>query len=247
MSTRIALAAALCLLACDHADPPRRPTSSGTTSTNGAAPHERRLSQPKRAPGEPVRVRDSGVSPDGGGARDAGIAASDAATGDRTLVPPALVAPDGSALPQTADEPTSTSAWFNAGVRALFRAIQENDPTIAEPFFFPIVAYEKVKDVKDPKRDWERRLLANFRRDIRDYNKRLGAKAGQARFVGLELAKDRMKWMKPRSEGNKLGYFRVTRNRLRYETSEGKPATLEVTSLISWRGEWYLVHLNGFE
>mgnify|MGYP003504360811 CR=1 FL=1 len=74
MSTRIALAAALCLLACDHADPPRRPTSSGTTSTNGAAPHERRLSQPKRAPGEPVRVRDSGVSPDGGGARDAGIA-----------------------------------------------------------------------------------------------------------------------------------------------------------------------------
>jgi hypothetical protein len=34
--------------------------------------------------------------------------------------------------------------------------------------------------------------------------------------------------------------------RLAYEV-EGKERTLEVTSLISWRGAWYVVHLSGFK
>lgn len=243
MSIRIALAAAMCCFACDRAEPPRGTTSAAHASSDGA-PRERRLSQPTRLPGEPRRPRDAGIRPD---AADAGQASSDASTGPGALVPPILVGPDGGLLPQTEDEPAPTSAWFDAGVRALFRAIQRDDPAIAEPFFFPVAAYERVKDVKDPKRDWERRLMANFRRDVHDYSKRLGPNAGGARFVGFDLPKERVKWMKARSEGNRLGYFRVTRNRLRYETADGKPASLEVTSLISWRGEWYLVHLNGFE
>lgn len=169
------------------------------------------------------------------------------ATAAAALVPPALLGPDGKPLPQTDVEPTTSSPWFEAGVRAVFRAIVEDDPAIAEPFFFPLAGYQQVKDVQDPKRDWERRLIAHFRRDVHDYHKRLGKQAAGARFIGLELPKGKTRWMKPHTEGNKLGYFRVTHSRLRYETGDGKPASLEVTSLISWRGEWYLVHLNGFE
>lgn len=53
--------------------------------------------------------------------------------------------------------------------------------------------------------------------------------------------------MKPGSEGNRVGYFRVLRARLRAEDERGKEHTFEVTSLIAWRGEWYVVHLNGFK
>jgi hypothetical protein len=53
--------------------------------------------------------------------------------------------------------------------------------------------------------------------------------------------------MKPHSEGNRIGYWRSTRNQLSYVDGKGKARTLEVTSLISWRGEWYVVHLHGFE
>ena len=157
-----------------------------------------------------------------------------------------MIGADGKPLPQT-EAPPQQSPWFDAGVRALFRAIQNDDPKLAEAFFFPLAAYEQVKDVKDPKRDWERRLIANFRRDIHDYHRRLGPKPTEARFSGIDLPKERTKWMKPRSEGNKLGYFRVTHSRLRYQKADGAPAALDVTSLISWRGEWYLVHLNGFQ
>lgn len=245
MSFRACAALALCVAACDHSEPPRRPPS---TSSSVAASGPKRLTKPGRADAEAPRPAGApDAAPSAGAGAAAGDAGSSADAGPAALVPPALLGADGKPLPQTEQEPSQSSAWFEAGVRALFRAIQADDPSLAEAFFFPLVAYREVKDVKDPKRDWERRLMANFRRDIHDYHRRLGPDAERARFVGIDLPKERMKWMKPRSEGNKLGYFRVTRNRLRYETVQGKPATLEVTSLISWRGEWYLVHLNGFE
>jgi hypothetical protein len=53
--------------------------------------------------------------------------------------------------------------------------------------------------------------------------------------------------MKPGKEGNRVGYFRVLRSKLRIGLPEGRERTLELTSLISWRGEWYVVHLSGFD
>ena len=53
--------------------------------------------------------------------------------------------------------------------------------------------------------------------------------------------------MKPGSEGNRIGYFRVLRSQLRFTLADGKTKDFELTSLISWRGQWYVVHLNGFK
>jgi hypothetical protein len=53
--------------------------------------------------------------------------------------------------------------------------------------------------------------------------------------------------MKPGKEGNRLGYFRVLRSTLRFRLVNGTERAFELTSLISWRGEWYVVHLHGFE
>ncbi|MCC6669051.1 MAG: hypothetical protein IT375_35250 [Polyangiaceae bacterium] len=243
--SRYLLATLLCIGACDRGEPPKGPSSTAATSSPSSAPHRRRV-QPRRAagPSRPTPAPDAATAPDGGA--DAATDGSVEAISEPGLNPPPLIGADGKPLPQT-EAPPQQSPWFDAGVRALFRAIQNDDPKLAEAFFFPLAAYEQVKDVKDPKRDWERRLIANFRRDIHDYHRRLGPKPTEARFSGIDLPKERTKWMKPRSEGNKLGYFRVTHSRLRYQKADGAPATLDVTSLISWRGEWYLVHLNGFQ
>jgi hypothetical protein len=117
----------------------------------------------------------------------------------------------------------------------------------ARAAFFPLVAYAQVKDVQKPERDYRYRLLANFERDLREYRKTLGQAAGNAEFLGVVVAEERVEWMKPGKEGNRLGYFRVLRSKLRFRLPTGKEQTLELTSLISWRGEWYVVHLHGFE
>ncbi len=161
--------------------------------------------------------------------------------------PPLLLDAAGAPLPQTLERPTSTSPWFLDLGPALWRAIVADDAALALPHFFPVVAYEEVKAIAKPARDWETRLVRLFRRDVHQYHLGLGRERDQLRFEALEVPEERAKLMKPGSEGNRLGYWRVLRSQLVYRDAEDRARRLEVTSLISWRGEWYVVHLHGFE
>lgn len=162
-------------------------------------------------------------------------------------VPPPLLDDAGAPLPQTEDRPRTDSAWFEDLGPALWRAILADDPSLALPHFFPVVAYQQVKAIADPARDWEARLVRLFGRDVHRYHQRLGPERDRLRFEALEVPDARATFMKPGSEGNRLGYWRVLRSQLVYRDARDRTLRLEVTSLISWRGEWYVVHLHGFE
>ncbi len=172
--------------------------------------------------------------------------ASPAPTSSTADEPP-LVAADGTPLPQTEARPSVTDERFKQRMQRVADAIVTGDAAKAKPSFFPLVAYAQVKDVQKPERDYRYRLLGNFERDVREYRKLLGRDAEGAEFLGVEVPEARVEWMKPGKEGNRLGYFRVLRSKLRFRLSSGKERSLELTSLISWRGEWYVVHLHGFE
>jgi hypothetical protein len=158
-----------------------------------------------------------------------------------------LLAADGSPLPQTEDRPSVTSERFQRRMQQLADAILTGDAEKARATFFPLVAYAQVKDVQKPERDYRYRLLAHFERDVLEYRKRLGKDAEHAQFLGVTVPEARAEWMKPGKEGNRLGYFRVLRSSLRFRLANGQEQTFELTSMISWRGEWYVVHLHGFE
>jgi hypothetical protein len=149
-------------------------------------------------------------------------------------------------LPQTHALPHASGAAFDARVRALWDAIVGDDPNAAMTFFFPLGAYEQVKDVSNPAADWRQRLVAAYRRDIDTLHNRLGPDADRARLVALDVPEPRVRWVEPGEEWNKIGYYRVFGSKLRY-TNDGSERTFDVKSLISWRGEWYVVHLGGFE
>jgi len=50
-------------------------------------------------------------------------------------------------------------------------------------------------------------------------------------------------WVQPGEESNKGSYWRVYGTTMQYEV-DGQTGSFPVTSLISWRGEWYVVHLG---
>lgn len=160
---------------------------------------------------------------------------------------PPLLAADGSPLPQTEDRPSVSSERFKRRMQLLADSILTGDAEPGKATFFPLVAYAQVKDVQKPERDYRYRLMANFERDVREYHKALGKQAEQAQFLGISVPEDRAQWMKPGKEGNRLGYYRVLRSRLHFRLASGAEKTFELTSMISWRGEWYVVHLHGFE
>jgi len=162
----------------------------------------------------------------------------DAGASDAAPAPPV----DAGALPQTRDRPDGGDA-FHGRARALWEAIVQDDPARAMPSFFPLAAYEQVKAIPSPSSDWRRRLVANYGRDIHVLHTQI---TDTARLEGFDVP-DRARWIEPGEEGNKLGYWRVYGARLRWTDADGKAKAFPVSSLISWRGEWYVVHLSGFK
>jgi len=151
---------------------------------------------------------------------------------------------DPATLPQTRERPREGPP-FQARAVALWDAIVKDDADTALPFFFPLGAYRQVKAIPNPEGDWRRRLVSAFRRDIHELHEKLGSHVADSKLVELEVATERGHWVEPGEEGNKLGYWRVYGSKLRYQTDRGAGA-FDVRSLISWRGEWYVVHLSGF-
>jgi hypothetical protein len=175
------------------------------------------------------------------------IPAGDTGASPKGETSESLLDTGGKPLPQTDQRPSTTSAAFRQRIDAVAAAIISGDAEPALASFFPVVAYQQVKDVAKPERDYKFRLLANFKRDVLEYHHALGAEAAQATFTGISVSDKDAKWMEPGSEGNKLGYFRVLRSHLHFTLPAGRSRDFELTSLISWRGEWYVVHLHGFK
>ncbi len=154
---------------------------------------------------------------------------------------------DGKLLPQTKEKPSSDDALFKARSRALWDAIVQDKPELAAEFFFPKIAYLDVKASQRPGRDWTNRLMAHFNRDIHKYHRKLGRNRDKLTFERIKIEPARVQWIKPGREYNKIGYYRVTRSQIVFRNVHGNIAALELTSLISWRGHWYVVHLDGFQ
>jgi hypothetical protein len=240
---RMMVAFALVLAACAHREPPQW-DAGGAGYSVVALPSSMMPA-----------IADGGAGPndaDGNGATALafgaaiadGAAAGDGARSAAAIPPERDVGQDAGALPQTHDEPQPSGPTFDAHVAALWDAIANDDAERAMPFFFPLAAYEQVKAIASPARDWRIRLAAAYKRDIHDLHIKLGPKASRAKLVRVDVPMARARWVEPGEEYNRIGYYRVFGTKLRGDI-DGRPVTIDVTSLISWRGEWYCVHLSG--
>jgi hypothetical protein len=169
--------------------------------------------------------------------------AGDAGTAPDASVDTPELNPKDAALPQTKARPSTDSPLVQGRARALFNAIQRDDPSLAMPFFFPKEAYEQVKAIQNPAADWKARLVHAFERDIHTLHARIGE---ADTFDRLEVPEPRTGWVNEGEEGNRLGYFRVYGSKLHFKHGANE-AAIELKSLISWRGEWFVVHLSGFK
>jgi hypothetical protein len=159
-----------------------------------------------------------------------------------STVPPTTTTVDPGALPQTKDLPRADDATFLARMSVLWHGIVSGEPAPALPAFFPLSAYQQVKALPNPAADWHTRLVALYDADLRRLHASLGAEAASAEFLGIDVPATAT-WMAIGSEYNKESYWRVLGSRVRYRVG-GVSRSFIVQSLISWRGQWYVVHLT---
>lgn len=151
---------------------------------------------------------------------------------------------DPGTLPQTTQFPSATDPLFTVNMNALWQGIVQGSVTPALPAFFPRTAYVQLKTgIGDPAGDWQNRLVADYALDIQAAHALLGPAPQQATLVSVSVPEQYGHWIPQGVCANGIGYFEVANSRIVYSL-DGQTRSFGIASLISWRGEWYVVHLG---
>jgi hypothetical protein len=153
---------------------------------------------------------------------------------------PLPVAPGAGRLPQTQAFPDANSVAFRNAMADLWLAVTSDRPDLALPAFFPIGAYDQAKAEADPAGDWRNRLWVDFANDVAAAHHLTG---GGATLVRVDVPTAQADWISPGACANVLGYWHVAGARVVYRR-EGQLRSFGISSLISWRGDWYVVHFG---
>lgn len=144
------------------------------------------------------------------------------------------------AAPQTKAFPDTSGTAFRNATHDIWLAITTGDPGYAKPAFFPEKAYEQIKAIADPASDWTNRLWYDFTLDVAATHKLV--KPG-ATLVKFEVPAQYAQWIPPGACYNSTGYWHVPGTRVVYR-QDGTTMSFGIASFISWRGDWYLIHLG---
>jgi hypothetical protein len=147
-------------------------------------------------------------------------------------------------LPQTSQFPSASTPQFQSEMSALWQGIVQGSVTPALSSFFPRTAYVQLKTgIADPSGDWQDRLVADFGLDIQAAHALLGPDPSAATLVSVSVPQQYGHWIPPGVCANGIGYYEVANSRIVYQLG-GQTRSIGIASLISWRGEWYVVHLG---
>lgn len=146
-------------------------------------------------------------------------------------------------MPQTNQLPSSATAAFHAEMRALWNAVLSGHTSLGEPAFFPETAYAQLKAIGDAAADWRYRLYADYDLDIQAAHGLLSASSAATHLSGVTVPGQYAHWVDPGVCENQIGYYEVPNARMVYR-DHGVVRSFGIASMISWRGEWYVVHLG---
>lgn len=224
--------------------PARAAVATAVTATTVAAAL---LAGCASGPGPAARSAASSLTATGTTSSGTGAPAG-ATTGSATPTPhPAAspsalpVAPGAGSKPQTSGRPRTRSVAFRHAMTDLWLAVSTGRPGLALPAFFPLAAYRQVKAIPGPAADWHGRLWHDFTLDVGAAHRLVGRHARLDRVI---VPSGDAAWIGPGACYNRIGYWHVPQSRMVYRAAGGKLRSFGIASLISWRGDWYVVHFG---
>ncbi|MDA8297076.1 MAG: hypothetical protein M0004_10935 [Actinomycetota bacterium] len=238
--------AALILSSCGgqpSAVAPRRRRPAGTSSPTAAAANSTSPSSTAAAASPTSSSTSAPTSTTAAVAAASTTRPESAPTSSVAAVPSASPTEAVGDLPQTTALPSGNSPQFVAAMHALFSAISSGVARRAMVAFFPESAYLRLKAISDPAADYRSRLVADYDADIAAAHRFLGPAAARASFAAVTVPAGEAAWIPPGYCYNSIGYWHDPGARLDYRVG-GQLRSIGIASLISWRGEWYVVHLG---
>jgi len=187
----------------------------------------------------PVSATESGT-PGASGTAAQGPPATQQPSATRAASSPPPRPPGAGRLTQTSAFPTVKSTAFRNAMHDLWLAVTTGQPRLALPAFFPEAAYAQVKAIASPQSDWQYRLWYDFTLDVAAAHQLVGR---GAKFVKVIVANEDAAWVSPGYCYNSTGYWHLPGARVVYRQGS-QLRSFGIASLISWRGDWYVIHFG---
>jgi hypothetical protein len=140
------------------------------------------------------------------------------------------------------DRPT-IDANFDARLARYWQHVLAGAAGPADDFYFPRTAYLQLKTLANAGGDFDGRLYHDYRNDVIADHRLVTSGGAGAKVLGVDVPEASVHWVPPGVEANSIGYWQVSYPRIRYEVG-GQQRSYAISSLISWRGQWYVVHLG---
>ena len=135
--------------------------------------------------------------------------------------------------------PATTSEDLTARGKHMLEAITHDNPDLGADMLFPRDAYIAVKDVSDPGRLWDRKVLPLWTKRIHKLHRHHGME--RAQFVAIEIGHTVLQPLPKRNEWKK-SLWMVKKSKLVYSI-DGKTMRLDLPEMTAWRGAWYVSRL----
>lgn len=126
---------------------------------------------------------------------------------------------------------------------SLWNAVSTGTVQDALPTFFPEAAYVQLKAVPNAQGDFTQRLVVEYEQDVTAAHQLLGPDAAAAQLLSVNADSAYAHWVPAGVCYNDVGYFELPNTRVVYSVN-GQVSSFGIASMISWRGEWYIVHLG---
>lgn len=126
---------------------------------------------------------------------------------------------------------------------ALWQGVMTGSVTQAKSAFFPVGAYVQLKAIGAPRTDYEHRLIYDFGLDLRAAHAMVGGTTGAASLLSVNVPMQYAHWVTAGVCDNSIGYFEVPNARVVFD-ADGSVRSFGIASMISWRGQWYVIHLG---
>ncbi len=143
--------------------------------------------------------------------------------------------------PSDEDLPPSNPPEFTTRLQHLFEAISQNKPELAADILFPRDAFLAAKDVGDPARLWEQKVLLNFSHDVSQLHKKIHG-SDRVEIQSFEIG-HAVTQVVPKKHDFKKQLWRVKKSKVTYLLN-GKHEELWIAEMTSWRGAWYVTNLR---
>ena len=147
---------------------------------------------------------------------------------------------------QSMVKPLAHDHALDIRMRQFYTGLRDNNNALCDKAFLPMMDYVALKQGGGNQADWRNRLMYHFHLQLAQLRKRFAASLPGSTYNGYRIPYSTAHTVRVGAEENKAPYWQVFMTTMAFHDKNGRGHNFTINTLISFRGEWWIVHVIGY-